>query len=122
METSDIKTEFRNLDIKKAGTFSNITAKQLIQLEQIIVGPLMDIWNIEIIGNKKCPFELKYADLTPIFNKLEYVLKENHRPVSMLPIVSKILERITQIQMKAYIEKCAVCADINDRKMEKTFR
>ena len=105
VETSDIKTEIRNLDIKKAGTFSNISAKQLKQVEEIIVGPLTEIWNKEIIENKKFPSKLKYADLTPIFKKLECVLKENYRPVSILPVVSKNFERIMQKQMKVYIEK-----------------
>ena len=50
---SDIKTEIRNLDTKKAGTFSNISAKQLKQVEEVIVEPLMQIWNKEIIGNKR---------------------------------------------------------------------
>ena len=45
VETTDIKTEIRNLDIKKAGTFSNISAKQLKQVEKVIIGPLMEIWN-----------------------------------------------------------------------------
>ena len=104
VETTDIKTEIRNLDIKKAGTFSNISAKQLKQVEKVIIGPLMEIWNKEIINNKKFPSKLKYADLTPIFKKLECVLKENYRPVSILPVVSKIFERIMQKQMKVYIE------------------
>ena len=105
VESCDVITEIRNLDINKAGTFSNISARQLKQVEEIIVGPLVDIWNKEIKENRKFPSKLKYADLTPIFKKLECVLKENYRPVSILPVVSKIFERIMQKQMKAYIEK-----------------
>ena len=39
VEILDTKTEIRNLDIKKAGTFSNISAKQLKQVEEIIAEP-----------------------------------------------------------------------------------
>ena len=85
VEISDIKAEIKNLDINKAGTFSNISAKQLKEVEEIIVGPLMEIWNKEVIDNKKFPSKLKYADITPIFKKLECVIKENYRPVSILP-------------------------------------
>ena len=105
MEPSDIKNEIINLDIKKAGTFSNISAKQLKQVEEIIAGHLMEIWNKEIKGNKKFPSKLKYADLTPIFKRLDCVLKENYRPVSILPVVSNFFERIMKKQMKEYIEK-----------------
>ena len=65
----------------------------------------MEIWNKEIKGNKKFPSKLKYADLTPIFKRLDCVLKEIYRSVSILPVVSKIFERIMQKQMKEYIEK-----------------
>ena len=65
----------------------------------------MQIWNNEIIENKKFPSELKCADITPIFKKLECILKKNYRPVSILPVVSKIFERIMQNQIKSYVEK-----------------
>ena len=47
---------------------------------------------------------MKLADITPLFKKLETVLKENYRPVSLLPVVSKIFERIMQNQMKSFME------------------
>ena len=65
----------------------------------------MEIWNKEITENKKFPSKLKHADLTHIFKKQECVLKENYRPVSILPVVSKCFEKIMQKQMKAYIAK-----------------
>ena len=105
VDISDIKAEIKNLDTNKAGTFSNIPAKQLIEVGEIIAGPLMAIWNNEVIDNMIFPSKLKYADLTPIFKKLECVLKENYKPISILPVVSKIFERIMQRQMKIHIDK-----------------
>ena len=102
---SGMKIQIENLDINKAGTFSIISAKQLKEVEEIIVGHLMKIWNKEIIENKKFPFKLKYADITPIFKKLESVTKEIYRPVSILSVVSKVFERIMQNQMRVYVEK-----------------
>ena len=57
----------------------------------------------EIISNKKFPTRLKLADITPLFKKLEDVNKENYRPVSLLPLVSKIFERVMQEQMVCFI-------------------
>ena len=78
VKISDIKTEINNLDTNKAGTFSNVSAKQLQQVEEVIAEPLMHIWNKEIIENKKFPYELKCADIIPIFKKmyLECILKQ----------------------------------------------
>ena len=51
------------------------------------------------------PSKLKYTDLTPIFKKLGCVIKENYTPITILPVVSKIIERIMQRQMKIHSDK-----------------
>ena len=83
----------------------NIPAKQLKQVANIIVEPLMQIWNYEVVHSKKFPTILKYADITPIYKKLESVFVKNYRPVSILPMVSKIFERLMEKQIKPYVEK-----------------
>ena len=40
------------------------------------------------------PDDLKLADITPIFKKEHSLNKENYRPVSILPHISKVFERI----------------------------
>ena len=101
----DIRLEIMSLNSKKAGTFMNIPTKQLKQTIDIICEPLTKIWNEEIIHNMKFPMKLKLAHLSPIFKKLENILDENYRPISILPPVSKIFERIMQKQMNSFIEK-----------------
>ena len=76
----------------------NIPTKQLKKVTEIIEEPLMQIWNNEII-DMKFQTKLKYADITPIFKKLECIIVNNYRPVSILPLVSKIFERIMQKQI-----------------------
>ena len=103
--TEDIQTEIKNLDPKKAGTFMDIPAKKLKEVCDLVCDPLMTIWNEEIIKKKKFPAKLKLADISPIFKKLENILIENYRPVSVLPIVSKVFERIMDKQTNVYMEK-----------------
>ena len=83
----------------------NIPTNKLKEAKDQIAKPLAQIWNEEVILNKKFPSRLKLADITPLFKKLETVLKENYRPVSLLPVVSKIFERIMQKQMKPFMEE-----------------
>ena len=40
---------------------------------------------------------LKLADIVPVFKKDDSTLVKNYRPVSLLPIISKIFERINQV-------------------------
>ena len=66
---------------------------------------LRDIWNEEILGTHYFSFKLKYSDLAAIHKKLETIFKKNYRGVYVLPIVSKIFERIMDKQITIYIEE-----------------
>ena len=65
----------------------------------------MKIWNNEIVRNKIFPKNLKFADITPIFKNEDSTLAKNYRPVSVLPVISKIFERIMQKQISDYIDE-----------------
>ena len=62
----------------------NIPAKQLKEAISVIDLPLLAIWNEQMVGKGVFPSRLKLADVTPIFKKLQSVLKENYRPVTVL--------------------------------------
>ena len=101
---AEMLIEINALNDKKSGTFMNIPVKRLKEVGDIVAGVLSEIWNEEIIRNKKFAVELKVADITPLHKKLETIYKENYRPVSLLPLVSKIFERLMLKQMKPFIE------------------
>ena len=66
---------------------------------------LTNVWNIEIVSQHKFSDNLKLADVTPVFKKDDANLTKNYRPVSVLPIVSKIFERLLQKQTISYIDQ-----------------
>ena len=90
VNADEIKFEINGLNKNKAGTFMNIPAKQLKQAVDIINECLMNIWNNEIVQNKKFPTKLKVADIAPIFKKLENILAENYRPVSVCCVMDEV--------------------------------
>ena len=104
VNSGDIKLEIMNLK-NKVGTFMNIPTKQLKQVCEVICEPLTEIWNKEVIQNKKFPAKLKLADISPIHKKLQSIFVKNYRPVCVLPVVSKIFERIMQKQSNDFIQK-----------------
>ena len=56
------------------------------------------------ISNCHFPNELKWADIIPVFKKGETYDKENYRPISILPTVSKVFERVIFDQINKFME------------------
>ena len=51
------------------------------------------------------PSSLKLANITPIFKKNDPLDKSNYRPVSILPLLSKVYERIIYNQLSQHSEQ-----------------
>ena len=51
------------------------------------------------------PDSLKRANITPVHKKNDPLDKENYRPVSILPLLSKVYERAIFNQLSEYMEK-----------------
>ena len=99
----DIIIEVTSLNTKKAITFKNIPVKHLKKTFDTCSPTLNDIWCNAI---KECifPSQLKLADITLILKQGDATCAENYRPVSVLPVVSKIYEKIMQRQIISYVD------------------
>ena len=51
------------------------------------------------------PSEWKSANITPVLNKGRKEDVNNYRPISVLPIVAKVFERIVHKQLYEYLER-----------------
>ena len=54
--------------------------------------------------NCNFPNNLKLADITATFKAIDPTCKENYRPISVLPVGSKLSERIMQNKLFPYVE------------------
>ena len=59
----------------------------------------------ESLNSSKFPFSFKCVNITPIFKNESRNHKTNYRPVSILPVVSKIFEKIMNNQLSTYFEE-----------------
>ena len=59
------------------------------------------------IENSIFPSDLKVADVTPAFRKKSKTSKDNYRPISILPNVSKIYGRCLYNQMQTYFDNAS---------------
>ena len=100
----EMETEIKRLNSKKATTFKNIPPKILKNNSDICSEPLQEIFN-NCIGNSTFPDELKCADVSSLHKQKESTVKKNYRPISVLPTVSKVFERLLVKQVEAHIEQ-----------------
>ena len=56
------------------------------------------------IGNLIFPSDLKVADVTSVFKKKSKTSKDNYRPISILPNISKLYERCLSNQIQTYCD------------------
>ena len=58
------------------------------------------------------PYQLKYAEIKPVFKKGCKQDPDNYRPVSILPSFSKIIEKIVSNQLIEHFERnCLLIAE-----------
>ena len=99
----EIQKEILNLNNKKASQNSDIKTKIFKENSDIFEKVLCSFVN-DSIKSFTFPSCLKEADVRPVHKKGKKDKKENYRPVSILPVLSKIFERITFMQMSASFE------------------
>ena len=64
---------------------------------------LQQLFN-QAVTTREFPSNLKNADVTPVFKKNNPLSKENYRPVSVLPIISKVFEKFMQNQINLHVK------------------
>ena len=62
---------------------------------------LQQLFN-QAVTTREFPSNLKNAVVTPVFKKNNPLSKENYRPVSVLPIISKLFEKLMQNQINLH--------------------
>ena len=71
-------------------------------IKEIVCIPLKHICNMSFQSGI-FPIELKIANVVPIFKTSDEMVFSNYRPVSVLPVFSKLLERLVYNRLIAYI-------------------
>ena len=60
--------------------------------------------NIRALKTESFPDSLNVANVRPIYKKVDPFDKKNYRPVSILPLLSKVYERVIYEQASNYFE------------------
>ena len=92
------------LDSSKAPGLDKISLKFLKDGAEVLALPLFNLVNLSI-NQSWFPDQCKIAKLKPLFKKGSKSDTKNYRPISLLPVVSKIIQKTIQIQTQEYLDK-----------------
>ena len=101
----------KQLKPKTSAGLDNISSKQLKDILPIIVEPICHIFNLSL-QTGYIPKELKTAKVVPIYKSDLQHSFNNYRPISLLPSLSKLLEKIVARQMISFIDKHKILYDL----------
>ena len=99
----EILAEFKNLDMSKATQLEGIPTKIVKENLNIFATFLVRDIN-KCIRKGEFPDKLKTTDITKAFKKGDKHGKSNYRPVSILPILSKVYEKCLYKQVENFME------------------
>ena len=98
----DVAKAIKKLSTKKAAGYDELPAKLIKNISIKIIKPVTLLINRCILENE-FPKSMKKANITPLFKKKDKLNKDNYRSVNLLPILSKIMERILYNQVYEYM-------------------
>ena len=97
----DIKKIFNNIQAKNSTGLDELSTK-LLKLIQVPLIPALCIVINQSLFNGIFPCKLKLAKVKPLFKKNDQPIFTNYRPISLLPSLSKVFERIVHTQVYNY--------------------
>ena len=96
--------ELEKPDPKKTSQMNDMTVKVIKGNKDIVAFFIHYNFN-NSLSSSTFPTALKYADVKPVFKKDDKTNKGNYRPISILPTLSKVYERLIYNQMYPYFNK-----------------
>ena len=94
----------KQLNPAKSAGIDNLTGKFLKEGAPVLASPITDLVNLSI-SLSLFPDDSKIAKLKPLYKKEAKTKPKNYRPISLLPLLSKIIERIIHNQTQEFLDK-----------------
>ena len=89
--------------LKTATGPDGVSSRMLRETARSISPSLIELFNLSL-KKAKVPHQWKISNITPIFKSGDPSSALNYRPISLLPLISKILERIIHSRLMNYLQ------------------
>ena len=100
---TNLITSLKSLDVTKATGLDGITPRILKTSAEAVAPTLLETINLSLIDGK-FPESLKLAKIKPIHKGGTESDPSNYRPISVLPVISKIVEKHVTKHLFAYLK------------------
>ena len=110
VEEKEVFSILKKLKPKTSYGLDGLSSEVLKMGASVLCVPLTLIINISIITGK-FPSKWKEAKCVPLFKKGNRKLKENYRPVSLLPVSGMVLEKVVADQIEEFFERNSLLGD-----------
>lgn len=107
VDEEDVLKLLRSLDVNKAVGLDNVSAKLLKMTAPAISRSLASLLNFSL-EHGQVANDWKLARVTPVPKEGSSENLDNFRPVSVLPVIAKILERVVHRQLYAYLQRHSI--------------
>ena len=94
----------KSFDITKSAGIDNISGLFLKDGAEVLSSPIAQLCNLSI-STSSFPDGCKTAKLLPLYKKGCKTDPQNYRPISLLPLISKIIEKIVHNQTQSFLDK-----------------
>ena len=101
---SVVLSHLQSLNPRKSTGPDGLSARFLKEVSAEIAPALTDLFNISL-SSGVFPSEWKCSHITPIHKGGPSDDPSNFRPISVVPVLAKILEKIVSIQLSSYLEQ-----------------
>ena len=102
VEETEVFNILQNINNAKAAGFDNIPGILLKDGACILCKPITYLVNLSISSNS-FPKNCKIAKIKPIYKKGSKLEAVNYRPISLLPLISKVFEKVIHDQLQVYM-------------------
>jgi hypothetical protein len=100
----EIEREIMALKTSKAAGPCSLPIKVLKLLQNVIANPLEILFNTSF-STGIVPENFKLARILPVFKKGDHTNLNNYRPISLLSVFNKLLEKLMYNRLIAYLQK-----------------
>jgi hypothetical protein len=103
-DPNEIIKTINNLSSSKATGYDDISPYVIKYAANLIASPLSNLFNLSFESGT-FPDKLKTAKVTPLFKSDDRRKITNYRPISVLPVFSKIIEKLMHSRIYNFLNK-----------------